>query len=77
MLLTVDDARYVIKLFKDYYYQFETIQDYQLECLKDREILNTGRLFSDSDEIFDDFDMSPSDMEFKIHSVDTMRENHV
>ena len=76
MLLTVDDARYVAKLFKDYYCQFETIQDYQLECLKDREILNTGRLFSDSDEIFDDFDMSPSDMEFKIHSVDTMRENH-
>ena len=76
MLLTVDDARYVAKLFKDYYCQFETIQDYQLECLKDREILNTGRLFSDSDEIFDNFDMSPSDMEFKIHSVDTMRENH-
>jgi len=76
VLLSVDDARYVAKLFKDYYCQFETIQDYQLECLKDREILNTGRLFSDSDEIFDDFDMSPSDMEFKIHSVDTMRENH-
>ena len=76
MILSVEDARYVAKLFKEYYYKFESISEYQLECLKEREILNTGRLFSDSDEIFDAFEMSPQDMNFKIHSIDTMKQNH-
>ena len=75
-ILSLEDARFVAKLFKDYYYQFESISEYQLECLKEREILNTGRLFSDSDEIFDEFDMSPSDMEFTIHSIDTMKNSY-
>ena len=76
MLLSVEDARYVAKLFKDYYYKFESISEYQLECLKERDILNTGRLFSDSDDIFDNFEMSPQDMNFKIHSIDTMKEKY-
>ena len=29
-------------------------------------------MFGDNEEIFDAFDMSPEDMNFKIHSVDTM-----
>ena len=76
MILSVEDARYVAKLFKDYYYKFESISEYQLECLKERDILNTGRLFSDSDDIFDNFEMSPQDMNFKIHSIDTMKEKY-
>lgn len=70
MLLTVDDARYVAKVFKDYYLKFETIQDYQYECLKYRDFKSS--LFGDNDEIFDAFDMSPSEMNFKIHSIDMM-----
>ena len=76
MILSVEDARYVAKLFKEYYYKFESISEYQLECLKERDILNTGRLFSDSDDIFDNFEMSPQDMNFKIHSIDTMKEKY-
>ena len=70
MILSVDDARYVAKAFKDYYLKFNTIQDYQYECLKYREFATS--LFSDSSDVFDSFDMSPEDMNFKIHSVDTM-----
>ena len=76
MILSLEDARYVAKLFKEYYYKFESISEYQLECLKERDILNTGRLFSDSDDIFDNFEMSPQDMNFKIHSIDTMKEKY-
>ena len=76
MILSVEDARYVAKLFKEYYYKFESISEYQLECLKERDILNTGRLFSDSDDIFDNFEMSPQEMNFKIHSIDTMKEKY-
>jgi len=32
MILSVDDARYVAGVFKDYYLKFDTIQDYQYEC---------------------------------------------
>lgn len=70
MLLSVDDARYVAKLFKDYYLKFESIQDYQYECLKYREFPSS--LFGDNDEIFDAFEMNPSEMNFKIHSIDNM-----
>ena len=69
-ILSLDDARYVSKCFKEYYLQYTTIQDYQLDCLKDREFSNT--LFVDNSDIFSDFSMSPEDMNFKIHSVDTM-----
>ena len=70
MILTIDDARYVAKCFKDYYLRFESIQDYQYECLQYRDFVPS--LFGDDEEIFSDFDMSPEDMNFKIHSVDTM-----
>ena len=60
----------MLKCFKDYYLRFESIQDYQYECLKYRDFVPS--LFGDNEEIFDSFDMSPEDMNFKIHSVDTM-----
>ena len=69
-ILSIDDARYVAKCFKDYYLRFESIQDYQYECLKYRDFVPS--LFGDNEEIFDAFEMSPMDMNFKIHSVDTM-----
>ncbi len=69
-ILSTDDARYVAKCFKDYYLKFESIQDYQYECLKDRDFVPS--LFGDNEEIFSDFNMSPEDMNFKIHSIDTM-----
>jgi hypothetical protein len=69
-ILSTDDALYVAKCFKDYYLKFESIQDYQYECLKDRNFVPS--LFGDNDEIFSNFDMSPQDMNFKIHSIDTM-----
>ena len=70
VILTIEDARYVAKCFKDYYLRFESIQDYQYECLKYRDFVPS--LFGDNEEIFDAFDMSPENMNFKIHSVDTM-----
>ena len=70
VILTIEDARYVAKCFKDYYLRFESIQAYQYECLKYRDFVPS--LFGDNEEIFDAFDMSPEDMNFKIHSVDTM-----
>ena len=72
MILSPDDARYVAKKFKEYYLKFESISDYQLECLKYRNFENS--LFSDNDYVFDNFDMSPEDMNFKIHSIDTMEQ---
>jgi len=70
VILTIEDARYVAKCFKDYYLRFESIQDYQYECLKYRDFVPS--LFGDNESIFDAFDMSPENMNFKIHSVDTM-----
>ncbi len=69
-ILPLDDARYVAKCFKTYYLQFDNISEYQRECLKSRNFETS--LFGDNEEIFDSFDMSPVDMNFKIHSVDTM-----
>ena len=69
-ILSLDDARYVAECFKKYYLQFDNISEYQRECLKSRRFETS--LFGDNEEIFDSFDMSPEDMNFKIHSVDTM-----
>jgi len=69
-ILPLDDARYVAECFKKYYFQFDNISEYQRECLKSRSFETS--LFGDNEEIFDSFDMSPEDMNFKIHSVDTM-----
>jgi len=70
VILTIDDARYVAKCFKEYYCRFESIQDYQSECLKDRYFVPS--LFDNNEDIFDAFEMSPMDMNFKIHSIDNM-----
>ena len=51
VILTIEDARYVAKCFKDYYLRFESIQDYQYECLKYRDFVPS--LFGDNEEIFD------------------------
>jgi len=71
MKLTPEDAIYAADKFITYYNKFNRIDDY-LRFVKSSRMENAGGcLFGPEDDIFSEFNMSPSDMNFKIHVVDT------
>lgn len=73
LILTEEDAIYASDKFISYYLQFNRIDDYLRFVKKDRIVDRSGHLvgFGAESEMFDAFYMSPNDMEFKIHIVDT------
>lgn len=71
MKLSEDDAVYAADKFINYYSQFKRIDDYLRFVKRDRILDRPGYLFSAETEMFDNFDIHPNDMNFKIHVVDT------
>lgn len=70
-MLSPENAIWAADQFIEYYSKFNRIDDY-LRYVKQSRISNsTGKLFGPEDEMFSDFSMSPNDMEFTIHEVDT------
>ena len=70
-LLSAKDAIWAADQFIDYYSKFNRIDDY-LRYVKQSRISNSsGKLFGPEDEMFSDFSISPNDMSFTIHEVDT------
>jgi len=70
-LLSEKDAIWAADQFIDYYSKFNRIDDY-LRYVKQSRISNSsGKLFGPEDEMFSDFSISPNDMSFTIHEVDT------
>lgn len=78
LILSEKDAIYAANKFINYYSQFQRIDDYLRFVKKDRINERGGYLFgfgAESD-MFDSFDMSPTDMNFKVHVVDTDPKTH-
>ena len=71
MLLSESDAIYAADKFINYYSQFRRIDDYLRHVKKDRIADRPGYLFSAEEDMFDNFDIHPNDMNFEIHVVDT------
>lgn len=70
-MLSIDKAIWAADQFIEYYSKFNRIDDY-LRYVKQSRIENSsGKLFGPEDEIFSDFSISPEDMSFSIHMVDT------
>lgn len=70
-MLSPENAIWAADQFIEYYSKFNRIDDY-LRYVKQSRIYNsTGKLFGPEDEMFSDFSISPNDMEFTIHEVDT------
>lgn len=71
LILTEDDAIHAANKFISYYSQFNRIDDYLRFVKKDRVSSRPGSLFGAETEMFDHFDMHPSDMDIRVHVVDT------
>lgn len=70
-LLTPDDAIWAADQFIEYYKNFNRIDDYFRHVKQTRLDQRVGSLFGPEDDIFSDFSVSPQDMRFSIHTVDT------
>ena len=57
--------------FINYYGNFNRIDDYLRHVKKDRMYQSAGSIFGADDEMFNDFDIHPNDMDIKVHVVDT------
>lgn len=71
MKLTPEDAIYAANKFIEYYSKFNRIDDYMRFVKTSRMSNSGGCLFGPEEEIFSNFTISPKDMNFKIHVVDT------
>ena len=73
MILSESDAVYAANKFIDYYTQFNRIDDYLRHIKEDRGEQRSGYLpgFGADSEMFDEFNIHPNDMNFKIYVVDT------
>lgn len=71
MLLSEENAIWAADQFIDYYSKFNRIDDYIRYVKNSRMMNSTSKLFGPEDEIFSDFTISPIDMSFTIHEVDT------
>ena len=73
MILSESDAVYAADKFINYYTQFNRIDDYLRHIKEDRGEQRSGYLpgFGADSEMFDDFNIHPNNMNFKIHIVDT------
>jgi hypothetical protein len=70
-MLSVNDAIWAADQFIDYYSKFNRIDDYLRYVKESRMANSSGKLFGPEEEIFSDFTIHPSKMEFSIHEVDT------
>ena len=71
LILSESDAIYAADKFIEYYSKFNRIDDYLRFVKKDRMKDRSGYLFGAETEMFDAFDMHPSEMNFSINVVDT------
>ena len=71
MLLNESDAVYAADRFINYYSNFNRIDDYLRHVKNDRMVDRPGYLFGAESDMFDSFGIHPSEMEFKIHVVNT------
>ena len=71
MILSEPDALYAADKFIDYYTQFNRIDDYLRYVKKDRISQSAGSIFGADDEMFNNFNIHPNDMDIKVHIVDT------
>jgi hypothetical protein len=70
-MLSNDDAIWAADQFIEYYSKFNRIDDYMRFVKQSRIQNSSGKLFGPEDEIFSDFSVTPNDMSFTIHEVDT------
>jgi hypothetical protein len=71
MILTKDDAIHVAKVFEDYFGNFERIDEYMRDQkLASLSELPSNPLFPIEDELFQDFNMHPKDMNFEVCEID-------
>ncbi len=70
-ILSPTDAVWAANEFITYYRSFNRIDDYFRMIKKDRIADASASLFGPEDDIFSDFSVSPSEMQFSIHTVDT------
>ncbi len=68
MILTKEDAFYATNVFTEFFSNFDRIDDYMRQIKMERmKTFPTGLLgMGPEDDLFDDFDMHPNDMEFVI-----------
>lgn len=71
MLLSEENAIWAANQFIEYYSKFNRIDDYLRYVKKSRIDNSLGKLFGPEDEMFSDFSISPEQMSFTIHEVDT------
>jgi hypothetical protein len=69
--LTPTDAVWAADEFISYYRNFNRIDDYFRMIKSDRIGSTSASLFGPEDDIFSDFGVHPSQMQFSIHTVDT------
>jgi hypothetical protein len=72
MKLSKEDAVYVMKCFRDYFGNFERIDEY----MRDQKLASlsgmpSNPLFSPEDDLFSDFSMHPNDMEIEVVECNT------
>ncbi len=75
MQLSETDAVYAADKFINYYGNFNRIDDYLRHVKKDRMSQSAGSIFGADDEMFDDFDIHPNDMDIKVHILETHKKN--
>ena len=68
MILTKEDTHYAANVFTEFFSNFDRIDDYMRQIKMERmKTFPTGLLgMGPEDDLFDDFDMHPNDMEFVI-----------
>lgn len=70
MTLTKDEALVCAKAFKDYFGNFERIDEYMRDQkLASLEELPSSPLFAPEDDLFSDFSMHPKDMQFEVLDI--------
>ena len=71
LILSDADGIYAANKFIEYYSKFNRIDDYMRFVKASRLTNSAGKLFGPEDEIFSNFNISPNEMKFSIHIVDT------
>ena len=70
-MLSPENSIWAADQFIQYYSKFNRIDDYMRFVKTSRLINSPGKLFGPENEIFSNFNISPKEMIFSIHLVDT------
>lgn len=71
-MMTKDDALVCAKAFKDYFGNFDRIDEYMRDQkLASLSEISTNPLFPIEEDLFSDFSMHPNDMEIEVCEIDT------